>query len=394
MNVETYYEQYESLFLPLDLVAELQAKYEDGLAARIKELEATRRQQAEERAVKKQAKEDAESAEDQKSEPQWENPLADHRGPLLKIFDSDDVTHYASTLETSTDAEQRRRAKALIAMLQKNGELRKLATIPEQWRQDLDQLSADFPNFGEVIDYIKVSCALAERSDRVLRICMLFAGPAGTGKSLFSQTLAKWVGGGYACVRYESAQSNSEMAGSSSFWSNTKPGKPFTLLTEQDYANPTFFLDEIDKVSASQYDPLGALYALLEPGTAREHTDLSWPFLRLDCSRINYIAACNNPDAIPAPLRSRLRTFDIPVPTPEQAQAIAENIIAEEAQARAPWMEFSEDAIDALCQLSPRRMRQMVQEALGRALYHGRDTVQAGDVACTPAPKRGIGFLA
>jgi ATP-dependent Lon protease len=165
------------------------------------------------------------------------------------------------------------------------------------------------------------------------------------------------------------------------------------MLTEGQYANPTFFLDEIDKVTATQYDPLGALYALLEPGTARTHADLSWPFLHLDCSRINYIAACNEPSNIPAPIVSRLRRFDIPEPTAEQALIIASKIIGEEQKRHGAQVAFSDAAVDALCRLAPRRMRQIVQEALGRVLLHERDVVRAEDFPVAEKPRRSIGFL-
>ena len=210
---------------------------------------------------------------------------------------------------------------------------------------------------------------------------------------MLAQLIGEWVGGGYACIRYESAQNSSELGGSSSFWSNTAPGKLFNMLTDGQYANPTFFLDEIDKVSAREYDPLGPLYALLEPGTARTFSDLSWPFLQLDCSRINFIAACNDPLNIPDPIQARLRKFEIPKPTAEQALIIASNIISDERQRHAAHVQFSEAAINALCQLSPRRMRQFAQEALGRALLNGRDVVLVKDIATEDRQQRGIGFL-
>lgn len=322
-------------------------------------------------------------------------PMANYSGARLRIFEMDEVDFQAANhAAAGGDRNQQLRTKALVKLLKERGPWRRLATLPMNWRGDLDCLQTSFPNFGEVIDYVRITCALAEQTDRAPRLCLLLSGPPGTGKSMFAQALAEWINGGFACVRFESAQSNSEMAGSSSFWSNTQAGKPFTLLVERDYANPTFFLDEIDKVNVTTYDPLGALYSLLEPDTAKTHTDLSWPFLHLDCSRINYIAACNEPNRIPAPLLSRFRQFDIAAPTPCEARVIADHIVADALTlANQAQMQFADEAIDALCQMAPRRMRQMAQEAVGRALFHQRNVVDAGDIANESVQERRFGFV-
>jgi ATP-dependent Lon protease len=382
-----HYVEYGSIALPASVVMEMWKQIKEEREAEQKTLDA-------EIANQKQQDEIEDAADDKRRAASWPVPSEEEVPTYLKIFDRQEAIVYQQNMELgTTERENQRRAKALLKILETRGEYRQLATLSAGWRNELDHFENRFPNFAEVIDYVRIAAALAEQSDRVLHLCMLLSGPAGTGKSLFAQQLGEWVGGGFACVRYESAQSGSEMAGSSSFWSNTAPGKPFLMLIESEFANPTFFLDEIDKVSAITYDPLGALYALLEPGTAKSHADLSWPFLHLDCSRINYIAACNNPANIPQPLLSRLRKFEIAAPTSEQAMAIVDNIVTEERARHAPEIQFSEAAMHALCQLAPRRMRQIAQEALGRALFHQRDTVQAADIPHPENQQRGIGFL-
>ena len=45
---------------------------------------------------------------------------------------------------------------------------------------------------------------------------------------------------------------------------NTRPGKIAQTLIEGEYANPVVVLDEVDKAGGdARYDPMGALYALL-----------------------------------------------------------------------------------------------------------------------------------
>jgi len=382
LHIPAGYEFYEGLILPTAVADKLFERYSLRVDA------ATHAERM------RQKQEEAEKGGVVGTDAEWPMPVEGGPGLPFKIFDKQQVIDFKRAGVSAVQGrDEAARARALLKLLESKGEYRRLAVLPACWRDDLCRFEQDFPNFVEVIDYLRVACALASRTEGVLHICMLLSGPAGTGKSMFAQAIGEWIGGGYRCIRYESAQSAADLAGSSNFWSNTAPGRPFTMLTEGQYANPTFFLDEIDKVTATQYDPLGALYALLEPGTARTHADLSWPFLHLDCSRINYIAACNEPRNIPAPILSRLRRFDIPEPTAEQALIIASKIIGEEQKRHAVQVGFSEAAVDALCQLAPRRMRQVVQEALGRALLHERDVVQVEDFPVAETPRRGIGFL-
>jgi ATP-dependent Lon protease len=70
------------------------------------------------------------------------------------------------------------------------------------------------------------------------------------------------------------------LSGASSQWKGAKPGKVFEALVDGQYANPVLVVDEIDKASAdAQYDPLGALYGLLEHDTAEPSWTNSpkWP---------------------------------------------------------------------------------------------------------------------
>ncbi len=376
------YKYYDGLILPSAVVDEAMARYD------VRVTDATHAEQA-----RLKLEEDQQGSA-VGADAAWPVPAEGSPGLSFKIFDKQQVIDFKPAGVSAVQGrDEAARARALLRLLESKGEYRLLATLPADWHADLCRLEQEFPNFVEVIDYLRVACALASRTEGVLHICMLLSGPAGTGKSMFAQVIGEWIGGGYSCIRYESAQSAADLAGSSNFWSNTAPGRPFTMLTEGQYANPTFFLDEIDKVSAVQYDPLGAFYALLEPATARTHADLSWPFLHLDCSRINYVAACNEPRNIPAPILSRLRRFDIPEPTPEQALIIANKIIGEEQNRHAVQVGFSDAAVDALCRLAPRRMRQIVQEALGRALLHERNMVQVEDFPAREKPRHGIGFL-
>ena len=70
-------------------------------------------------------------------------------------------------------------------------------------------------------------------------------------------------------------------------------GKVFEALVEGEYANPVIVVDEIDKASAdAQYDPLGALYSLLEHDTAGSFID-EFAEVAIDASQVIWVATAN-----------------------------------------------------------------------------------------------------
>ena len=190
------------------------------------------------------------------------------------------------------------------------------------------------------------------------------------------------------------------MSGSDEHWGNTKTGAVFNALIEADYANPVFFLDEIDKAFEGEHDPLMSLYALLEGTTAKAFTDSSFPWLPgIDASRIVWICTCNDIEAVPAPLLDRMRRFDIAVPSAKQGRQIVQVMLkrlVDQLPVKFKDMQLTSGAVNALTALSPRQAQAALLEAVGTAAYRNRRRVSVRDVALgnqtvRSAPR--IGFL-
>jgi len=64
------------------------------------------------------------------------------------------------------------------------------------------------------------------------------------------------------------------LSGASSQWKGARPGKVFEDARRRPVRQPVMVVDEIDKAGGEHaYDPLGALYSLLEHDTAAPFTD-------------------------------------------------------------------------------------------------------------------------
>lgn len=313
--------------------------------------------------------------------------------PQIELYTQAELLKCQSVAKLSRDEAEVSFNQKLLQSLARHGQMRELRTMRPTFRGDLECLRRKFPNFGEVIDYVRRCAEVAWRTDKVLRFTpILLNGPGGVGKSFFSEALANWMNHGFHRISVSSSQDGSQLAGSSSFFSNSKPGVPFNALVNSDHANHVIFLDEIDKNSTRTYDALGALYVLLEPSTARHYKDQS-ANLVLDASHLLWIAASNEADNLAPALRTRFVEFQVSI-TPDQSRVIAESIVSDTLRSLAPatnGMTFSPSAIETLSQMTPRKIRQVALDAIGDAFVHEITLIDT--VKMVQPPVRRIGFL-
>lgn len=295
-----------------------------------------------------------------------------------------------------------KRAQAMAERIKRAGHgSRQLGLLPPNWKALLDEFSLAFPNFHELAELLHDHFALSSLGDgRASWPAVLLVGPAGIGKTEAARWLADQLVLPFRVFDMASTQSSSPLAGSESFWSNSEPGQLFELLAYQPLANPVVVLDELDKASNGrpQYDPLAALYTLLEPRSARDFIDLSIRDFAIDASHVNWMATANELDAIPGPLRSRLTVLHIQPPRPEQVRSIAQSIynrLRDEASWGTAFAErLDDDVLSRLQALPPRSVRLVLQRALGAAARDDRGVVQVQDIRpLVEISRRCVGFV-
>jgi ATP-dependent Lon protease len=220
---------------------------------------------------------------------------------------------------------------------------------------DMSGLYDDLPNFAEVLDDVKRHVAM-------------------------SSMTAGWL-----------------LSGSSSQWKGSRPGKVFEALVDGQYANPVLVVDEIDKASSdAQYDPLGALYSLLEHDTAHTFVD-EFAEVAIDASQVIWITTANDERAIPEPILNRMNVFEVPAPTREQARTIAQRLYQSIRRDHGWGERFApepaDEVLDALAELAPREMRRALMTGFGNARLAGRDTLEGSDLPRVGGSKTRVGFL-
>jgi ATP-dependent Lon protease len=250
---------------------------------------------------------------------------------------------------------------------------------------EMQGLFEELPNFGEVLEHIRRQLALCidSNDDVELQPILLLGGP-GIGKTHFARRVSQMLGTGYGFVPMSSLTAGWVLSGASSQWKNAKPGKVFETFLNGEYANPVMVVDEIDKASADgQYDPLGALYELLEIQTAMRFTD-EFAEIPIDASGAVWFATANDASRIPEPLLNRMNVYEIEPPDAAGSARIARSLYREIRESHDWGRHFPEmpsgSVVEKLALLTPREMRRAVQAAFGNAKISGRDELRPEDV--------------
>lgn len=247
----------------------------------------------------------------------------------------------------------------------------------------VDELYDASPNFADVIDDLRKFLALAVAGNEAVQFTpMLLLGEPGLGKTYFAKKLAHALSTGFEFVSMSSLTAGWVLTGASAQWHNARPGKVAQTLIEGDYANPVVVLDEVDKAGGdARYDPMGALYTLLERDTAQHFKD-EFIDVDMDASHILWVATANDESAIPEPILNRMNVYAIDRPDAEGARRIALAVYREILEAH-HWpfpAEPAEGVVERLAAVPPRDMRKLLLDAFGTAQLAGRDHLVPEDI--------------
>ncbi len=262
----------------------------------------------------------------------------------------------------------------------------------------MEHLYDDLPNFHAVLDDVRRQLALCHDSRDALEITpMLLLGPPGVGKTHFARAVAHLLGTGLGFVSMSSLTAGWVLSGASSQWKGARPGKVFETLVEGQYANPVMVVDEIDKAGGEHaYDPLGALYSLLEHETAGSFTD-EYAEVPIDASQVIWVATANDERSIPEPIVNRMNVYEILAPDRDAARHIAARLY-QGIRAAHDWGELfgpepAADVLDRMSEMAPREMRRAWMMAFGNAKLARRDSVEVADLPDLGPKKAAIGFV-
>lgn len=315
---------------------------------------------------------------------------------MHQVYDASEVERKLNKLRGSGQQSERESLCNVYERMLEAGPAR--FSIKPSGLPQMDNLYESLPNFGPVLDEIKRHLALSQDSRDGLEITpLLLLGPPGVGKTHFASQIASLLGTGINLVPMSSMTAGWLLSGSSAQWRGSRPGKVFESLVDGQYANPVIVVDEIDKASAdAQYDPLGALYGLLEHDTAKHFVD-EFAEVPIDASQVIWIMTANDDRHIPSPILNRMNVYEIQAPDAQAARQIAtrmyRSILAEHDWGERFDQDVSEDVLERMAQMPPREMRRAWMRGLGNAKLQGRYRVEIEDLPDATGSKSRLGFL-
>lgn len=317
--------------------------------------------------------------------------------PLYEIFSAEseiEIQSYADDL-----GDEGKGVKNQLRRIRKTGNNRYLQSS-SKFFEKVDKLRDNFPNFEEFITSIEDYSILNQLGDNHFYIPpSLLVGDPGIGKTFFLSELSDTIGIENKMIHMETISASWLLVGASSQWKDAKPGIIYDNIIKSKYANNIFILDELDKMMKSNYPVDNCLLQLFEKHTAKEFKDEYIP-LKLDISKIIWLATANTLSTISEPILSRLQTYKIANPNFIERKKLAQNIynhmLAENTWGNHFNPIIPDATLDKLCEPSDsiREMKKVLLKAITHSARRKDNTITIEDIiSVNTTSKNKIGFM-
>lgn len=274
-------------------------------------------------------------------------------------------------MDSEHDSDNRKRLEAMLPITQP----KTLGKVSAETISGVQRLLEEQPNMAEALEIILGELRARHLSQAPAKLPpLLLCGGPGTGKTRLVTEIARMMGLPHMEIPLAGSADAIKITGLSRYWATAGSGFIARTLCDNDYANPVFIFDEIEKAGSSEKgDPHDAMLMLLEENTAKTFRD-EFMQVPIDASHGSFLATANSIESLPPPLLSRFIVVEVsPLSYEDRIKVIAS--IYRNLRHSEPYGHFFSEAIsDCIAEamardesLSPRIIRQQLRLAMQRA---------------------------
>lgn len=260
---------------------------------------------------------------------------------------------------------------------------RLLQRVTPEFIGRINQLKDDYPNMIPYLSFVERQAALSihNKYGEMYMPPVLLVSKPGLGKTACVKEVAQALSVPFDFVDFSTASAAWVLVGVSSVWQGSKPGMIFDQLVKGSVANGFILCDEIDKARGhDKHEPINVFYRLLEKDMMTHFDDEYLSQLKLNASRMMFVATANDIKGIPDAILSRFHLIEIKEPSREQMQAIIDSIyrsILVNEEYRAFSCKLSEEVVRSLIGYTPRQIKVSLKLAFGNAAFRTQGEYEA-----------------
>ncbi|GHE78306.1 AAA family ATPase [Thalassotalea profundi] len=262
----------------------------------------------------------------------------------------------------------------IFNQIQAKGNKKRIVKVPSDFIVRLNDLATSFPNCAHIVEYLRGVMTEAFLTSKPINLPVInLDGEPGCGKSQFVLEFAKLFELESTSLPVTSMGDKFELIGAHRTWNNASIGAfAKAMLLDGETYNQCFLIDELCQVKNSgERNLVPTLLGFFE---TEQRKSLLENFLdvEVDFSGFIIFTTTNNIENLTPALKSRIVSFTVEKPSPEQMKIIGQNIYQKHIQERG-LQEILANKIPLQCEnhyldVVPRQAKQIIESAIRKAI--------------------------